>query len=113
MQNLWRQSRPFKHAGAEVFDKNLRVFDQAAQNLAAVFGFPVQRNQSLVSGQRLPPHTDAILGARAQNPQHVALPRPFDLDHIGAEIGEQSAAHRRGNHMPHFNHPEIAQRPVC
>ena len=112
MQDLRRQSRSFKHTGAKVLDQNLRVFDQAAQNLAALVGLPIQRHQPLVSRQCFPPDTYTILGARAQNPQHVALPRSFDLDHLGTEIGEQRAAHRRGNHMPQFNHPEIAQRPV-
>src|SRR5260370_28713795 len=71
--------------------------------------FEVERQRTLAA---VGPKEEAALAveARGKLAQHVAL-RRFDLDHVGAEIGEQGAAVGAGEIAAKVEDGDAAQRP--
>ena len=67
------------------------------------------RHRALVAGGHLPPQVHAAL-RRAHLAAGIAVARVLDVDHVGAEVGEQGAGQRAGDHVGELDDLEAGER---
>jgi len=84
------------HARAEVLDEDVGALDQAPGDRLALGALEIEREAPLVAVRGEEEDAHAVLVEVASGP--VALPEPaarrLDLDHVGAEVGEELDAGR-------------------
>ena len=94
-----------QHARPVVLDQHVAPLDQPRQRGAALVAAQVEGQRLLVAVERgeIPgePVADDALAA-----QRVALPRGFDLDHLGAHVGEHHRAERPGQDTRQVDDPD-------
>ena len=84
-------------AGTIVLDYDVRRPRQPFEDGAALAGLQVERDASLAAVDGV--EAGAVEAGRPRHlPRRVAGGR-LDLDHVGAEIGEQHRAERAGHHL--------------
>ncbi len=83
---------------AQVVQDGIGLRHQPAEDLAAFLGLQVQRQRALVAVERVEELARAVLQEmRADAAGHVAaVGGVLDLDHLGAQIGQQHGAERPG-----------------
>ena len=74
-------------AGAEVFGEDVGVLDQLVDDLDRALGAEVEGHGALAPVERLEVGAEAV-GADAELAAGVAVAGHFDLEHIGAHVGE-------------------------
>jgi hypothetical protein len=95
------QAQTFQHAGAETFDQHVGAVQQAQRGVA-----PGRRLQ--VQCHRAPAacvDVETLVHRQAQ----AAGFEPVDAHHVGAQVGQQHAAHRAGADAREFDHPQSLQ----
>ena len=117
------QPKPVHDAGAHVLEHRVGVFAQAEEGLAVGFVLEVERDAALVAvdaaevtavvaasvDARLAlGGVDEVLGNRRRRPRHVAG-RRLDLDHVGAEVGEDRRAEGPGEGHRAVDDCEVAE----
>ena len=91
-QYIGTETEPLERAGPEVLDQYVSLADQSQQQIEIVGRLQVESNRSLVPVDQLPPQPFAIARIPPrQSAQAVAAIGSFDLDHVGAEVGEVTA----------------------
>src|SRR3546814_18261612 len=77
--------------------------------------FPTRRSSDLFGVKRYAALV-AVVGlemravqAVLERPERIACARQFDLDHIGAEVGQQHRGRRPGDEGAVFNHPHVRE----
>ncbi len=88
-----------------------RVFalDQLLENLRALGFAQIEGDAALVARHRFPPKRNAVFD-RLELALAVAVFRVFDLDHVGAEVGEQHGGERRRHHVAGVDDAHPGQR---
>ena len=75
------------------------IDDQPTQYIEVVIGLQVERDGALVAVDQLPPQALTVARvAPGEASQAVAAVGPFDLDHVGAEVGEVPGTVGAGEH---------------
>ena len=104
-ERLVVDAQPFLHAGAEILDDDVGLFDHPLEGREAFRRLEIERHAALVAVQVLeigtfarPPH--AFLVAR----------RLLDLDDVGAPIGELARAGRARPDAREIEHGEASER---
>ena len=93
-----RDPEAFGSRRREVLYDDVGACDQPLERVPALVGLQVERDALLAAVQpdevaRLPLH------GRVVPAREVALPRPLDLDHPGAEVGQLARRERRGHRL--------------
>ena len=103
-QGLVIDPEPMLHVGAVVLDDHVGALDEALENLAPFRRFEIERQATLVAMQILEvepvPRTDFGGGVVGR----------FDLEHVGAPIGELPHGRRTGARPRQIDHLETCQR---
>ncbi len=94
----------------EVLHHHVALRGQLAGHLQAGFGLQVQRDGALVAVGAVEVRGVARAPAHAPVAGVVAAGRVFDLDHVGAEVGQGHGAHRAGQHARQVQHADAGQR---
>ena len=96
------ETQPVEHAVAEIVDQHVGLLDQVEQDRLAARGAQIEREAALVAvvGDEM-----AAIEAAAKIAERIAAFRILDLDHRGAEIGQQHAGERPGDHGGQFDDP--------
>src|SRR5207237_4655414 len=87
LQRLRGEIEALEHARPEALDERVGGLDEPQQHLAALRLLEVERHRALVAPDPEPPGR-AAADELAHRAGGVAVSGPFDLDHLGAEIGE-------------------------
>src|SRR5690606_35613769 len=99
----------FQRAGTEVFDHHVGLFNQLLDQFYAAFAFQVEGDGFLVATETAPPERGAAVVEFAPAANRVAAGR-LDLDHLGAEIGEQGAVKRASKQLAQFDNTNAGER---
>src|SRR5262245_33297339 len=95
LDRLVAQAEPLHHSRAEVFGNDIGLSDQAARDVLALGRLQIDDDAALVAvEQQKEIAVGRIVRRRPQPPRPVAVRRPLDLDHIGAEPGQHLGAGR-------------------
>src|SRR5947208_13102772 len=109
-QLLVAEPEPVHHAGAVILDEDVRVGNEAAQDVGARLLLQVDDEALLVAVDA----EEIVALARDKGrkmPRLVAEPRRLDLQHLGAEIAETLRAKRPGQDAGQVDDPDPRQRP--
>ena len=100
VQHVPSDAEPLHHAGAVVLQHDVGARDELEQDLAPRVGAQVELHALLaaVEGDEV-----RAVGVATEVAERVAAGR-FDLEHVGAEIGEHHAGERRGDDRAQFEH---------
>src|SRR3546814_6914404 len=90
-----------------------RSLDQALQHLLALLGLGVERDRALVVVQHGEVEAVDIGDVAKLAAGGVADTRALDLDHVGAEPGQQLRAGRPGLHMGEIKDTDTFERFHC
>ncbi|MNE98086.1 hypothetical protein D3C80_1965530 [compost metagenome] len=102
MQHIPAQAQLFQHAGAEVFDQDVRFAEQFFQDRQAVRVLEVQCQRFFIACLDEPPQRGALVQL-APFAQWIAAVRRFDLDHIGTEFSADARGKRAGDQGTQFD----------
>jgi hypothetical protein len=87
----------------ERLHEHVVVRQHAKEQLAPFRRFQIQRDEALVARVDLPPQRSA---GRGPLPQGIAGDRLFDLDDVGAEVGQQHAGDATRHHARQVENPD-------
>ena len=102
------QTPGFERAGLEVLDQHVGLGGQPAHQGLALGLAQVGADRALVARRHLPPDR----GALAQQPplaQRIAAFGRFDLDDVGAEVGQRLGGEGAGDQLAELDHLEALQ----
>src|SRR5690606_39669374 len=99
----------FQRTWAEVFNHHIGLLDQLLDQFNAAFAFQVEGDGFLVATETAPPERGAAVVEFAPAANRVAAGR-LDLDHLGAEIGEQGAGKRASKQLAQFDNTNAGER---
>ena len=97
--------QPVLDVGPEVLDDHVGLLDQSQQQRVSRVGLQVDRDRALVAVQVL--HVGAV--ARAADQVRAQPLRGFDLDHVGAEVGELLHAGGAGADLRQVQHAKVRE----
>ena len=113
-QALVADAEPVHHAGAEALEQHVGLAHEPQQHLAPGLGLEVDADRALVAVEREEERrAGARLGALVarRRPAHVvAQPRVLDLEHVGAEVGQQPGAEAAGQQPREVEHADAVER---
>jgi hypothetical protein len=95
-------AKPFRHAGTEAFDRDVRALRKPRDDLRRLRRFQVEREAALV----------AVLGVELHRnicPPRITL-RRLDLDDRCAEVGEDRRAKGPGHEHREVDNPDARER---
>ena len=99
-----------------VGDQDRSAGKQVGERLAVAVVVQVEDDPSLarvaVEEQRRAFRVEGLRRVAAGRPAGPVTGRRLDLDHVGAEVGQQLAAVRAGDALGQFDHPEAGERSV-
>ncbi len=107
------QAQLFRTADLEVLDHHVAARGQLAGQLQARFALQVQRDRALVAVGAVEVRGIARADAQAPVAGVIAAGRVFDLDDVGAEVGQRHRAHRPRQHARQVQYPHAGQRQRC
>jgi hypothetical protein len=107
-QRLPAQAELVEHAGAEVLHHDVGLGHQPAHHLDAVRVLQVHRHRLLVARLQVPPQRGALVEL-APLAQRIAAIGRFDLDHLGAELGEDARGEGAGDQGAEFDDLEAGE----
>jgi hypothetical protein len=81
-----------------IFNHHIGAFDQTLEDIGAFRLAEIEGDAAFVARHRLPPQRDAVHD-RFELALAVAILGMLDLDHLGAEVGEQHRRERRRHHV--------------
>ena len=102
------------HRERHVGDEDVGLLHQPAQHLVAALGFQVEREAALVAVIE-DPGVVAVhprrAGPRVQGAIKVTFAGRLDLDHVGAEVGEDRRCRRRRDEARAIDHSQSGKKP--
>ena len=99
----------FERSRSKVLNHDINCRHQFAHNLAGCVGFEVERDGLFVSALAVPPERSPIMHL-APFAQGVTLSRGLDLDHLGAELGQDRGRVRACDQRSEFKYPNARER---
>ncbi|MNS60665.1 hypothetical protein D3C72_936720 [compost metagenome] len=108
VQHVPTEAEFFQGAGAQVLDQHIGAGRQLLDQFDAFGGFEVQCQGLLVARLQVPPQRGAFVQL-APFAQGIALAHGFDLDHLGAELGQHARGERRGDQRADLDHFDCTQ----
>ena len=93
-QHVPAEPQPLHRAGAEIFEQHVRLFDDFLEQPLSVVGLQVERQAALVGVEQ---QEEQAVGAglfEMHGARDIARFRLFELDHVGAEKGQDLGAGR-------------------
>src|SRR5947209_3694849 len=108
VQCLPAETPALQDTRAEVFENDVAVRDQPANDVLSLRQMQIERHELLVAVVDREPVRAAVLG-RPQAPQVVTAAGYLGLDHLGAELGHQRAAEWAGDHLGELEHPDSVE----
>ena len=113
-QPLVADAEAVHHAGAEALHQHVGLAHEPQQHLAPLLALEVEADRALVAVEREEQRgAGALLGALVarRRPAHVvAEPRVLDLEHVGAEVGEQARAEAARQQPREVEHADAVER---
>jgi hypothetical protein len=106
-QDVRAEADALQRAGPEVLDQGVRIFDQPQQDVLGAVLAQVEPDALLVAAIRFPVNFKSL---DDPVPQRIAARRPFDLDHLGAEVGKLQRQHVAGDEARHIENAEPVER---
>ena len=103
MQHVPAKTELLEHARTEVFDQDVRLGQQLAQDVAPVGVLEVEGERALVARLYEPPQRGALVKL-APLAQWVAAVGRFHLDHLGAEFGADARREWPGDQGAELDH---------
>ena len=100
-------------AGAKILDQDVGLRGEAADDLLAVGLAGVHGDRFLVAREHREPELLAVRFLLPPFAHRIALAGLLQLDHLGAEIGQQLAAERPGDELAHLQNPQIVERSLA
>ena len=94
-------------AGDEVLDEHIGVAHEPLQERLTAGVRQVERDRALAARVNFPPQLAALTQPRAQR---IAATWIFDLDHVGAVIGQHGREHAAGDEARAVDHTQARQR---
>ena len=107
-ERLGAEAEAIHHAGAEVLHHHIGFGDKALHQRDRLRILQIER-EAAFAGIELP-EVGAVAGAQGGAHAHVVAFGRFDLDDIGAEVGEQARAVRAGQHDREVEDADAIQR---
>src|SRR5699024_5028895 len=109
LEDVRAQPPLLQGAGTEVLEQDVRTADEFDHGLAPLFGAQVEFDGLLIAIDRAVEHRGRA-GLEPPIADLVACLRAFDLDHLGAEVGECEESHNgEGKSVPaHVDAPSRA-----
>ena len=101
-EHLVAHAEAFRHAGAHVVHQHVEARDQALDQRLAARVLEVDRDRALAAVERL--EALALAGYDGADVAVVLALARFDLDHVGAEVGEVDAAVRSRGDLRELEH---------
>ena len=102
------EAEPLHHAGPEVLDQHVGLADEAMHQGDRLGMLQVEREAALAGVELAEIGALAVAQRRAQ--AHVVALGRFDLQHVGAHVGEQARAVRAGQHDREVEDAEAGER---
>ena len=102
------EAQAFDHAGSEALEEDVGAGDKAPQDGAAIRLFQVERDGAFaeVGGERI----GALVAVdHAEVARPVADAGGFDLDDVGAVLGEEHGAVGAGDALAHVDHLQAGE----
>jgi hypothetical protein len=103
-QGLVVQVASLQHPDGEVLDDHVATGHELAQDAQAVLGVPVDA-EALLAPVVLDVDTRPAVLDPLQEPARVAVGRQFDLDDLGAQLGQQAGDPGSGQVLRQVEHP--------
>ena len=97
------------HTWAQVVDEDVGPTGQALERRQAPGAFQVDRHRLLAAVEDLEVQRVAVPEGRAHLARIVAALDAFELDHLGAQVGQDGAGKRPGQHLAQLQHPHALQ----
>ena len=91
-----REAEPLERAGPEVLDEHVRIVDERQQDVPVGGDLEVEDDRALVAVDQLPPQAFAIARVAPCEAAEGVATGVFDLDDVGAVVGEVAGAVRTG-----------------
>ena len=98
-----------RHAGAQVVDEDVGLAHQALERGQPVGAFQVQRHRLFAAIEDVEVERVAMPERRSHGARVVAAFDALDLDHFGAQVGEDRAGKRPGQHLAQLQHAHTSQ----
>src|SRR5947209_16660187 len=89
-----RKSHTVEHARTEIFNQHVALLDEFGENFLALWVFGVERDRALVVVEHGKIQAVDIRHVLQLPARDIANARAFNLDHVGAEPGQQLSAGR-------------------
>ena len=96
--------------GGEAIDEDVAILEQFEEDFAPAVGAQIELDAALVAVAHEVERTIFRRHKSAEYAQVVALPRPFNLDHVGPEIGHQPAGVVTCRQPRAFKHADSLQQ---
>lgn len=100
-------------AGVVVLDEHVGAPEQPEEDVPPLGAVDVEGHPALVGVQEREQAASLgvrlVAGERTPVPGPVAGPGALDLDHVGAEVGEELGAVGSGDEVPELNDPDVVQ----
>ena len=109
LDSLPREAHAVERARGEVLHQHIAVLDQLLEHFLALLALGVERYRALVMVQHGEIKTVDIRDIAQLFARHITRARLLDLDHIGAEPGEQLSAGRPGLHVSEIENANSVQ----
>ena len=113
-QPLVADPQPLHHAGAEALEQHVGLAHEPQQHLAPRVGLQVDADRALVAVERQEQRAARALlrplVARRRPAHVVAEPRVLDLQHVGAEVGQQPRAEAARQQPREVEHADALER---
>ena len=103
------EAHPGQHARAVVLDQHVRLAQQVGQDRLALIGVEIEGDRLLVAIELGEVPAEAVPD-RALAAHRIAAPGRLDLDHLGAEVGEQLGAERARDDAGEVDHANPGER---
>ena len=113
-QPLVADPQPLHHAGAEALQQHVGLAHEPQQDLAPRVGLQIDADRALVAVERQEQRAARALlrplVARRRPAHVVAEPRVLDLQHVGAEVGQQPRAEAARQQPREVEHADALER---
>ena len=113
MHALPGQAHAVERAGRKILNQHIAVLHQTFEDLHSFFIFGIDGDRALVAVQHREIETVRTRNIAELSAGDVTHARPFDLDDVGAHIGEQLRAGRSRLHMGEIENAHAIKRLAC